>query len=431
MDRLNYFNPYVSKNDYHEDQLTRAYLVLLKHSSHAFFTFIEYVRSMHKPKDTEKPISILDFLESGWVIETQKSNPKIDTNYLLSILITDEHITTQDERIQSSERNARYDGVIVFDKNLTMVIENKPRSGDIWIEQLNPALKNRSGDTIVYEEPVILAWKEILKQLNHLTTVQTISGNEKLMIEDFLSYIDQSFPFLNPYDKFHQCKGNYELLNRRIANLLKSISLDESKVKYHKGWGYYIQTPYDQITKIGLILFQKEGEWWLELSLFFGATQKQAISFYKSEPDISRLNENNGMWKAFPNFHVSFMTSNLVWFQSEDSVHYLQFWRNNINKIEQQKKENVSNYLQWLVKEKVIKITKAEEERLEEKFYKTAMQNLNICPEFGLTYTITSNDAEQDDKNGNLKFDLAEKIREGLNVVGLDGNKILKDTQKK
>ena len=193
MNRLNYFNPYDSKAGSHEDQLTRAYFVLLKHSSHAFFTFIEYGRSKHKISGKEKPITIIDFLEQGWDFETQKGNPVINTNYLLSILITDSQIETTDSSVQSSERNARYDGIITFGSNLTMVIENKPRSGNVWFGQLNPSRQNLAEGTIVYSNPIVLEWKEIIKQLNHLLSVPTISGYEKIMIEDFLSYVDDSF----------------------------------------------------------------------------------------------------------------------------------------------------------------------------------------------------------------------------------------------
>jgi hypothetical protein len=57
------------------------------------------------------------------------------------------------------------------------------------------------------------------------------------MIEDFLSFVDDSFPFLNPFDSLHQCKRNPELLDRRIYNLLKSLlqdERDESKIGYHR-----------------------------------------------------------------------------------------------------------------------------------------------------------------------------------------------------
>ena len=196
MDRLNYFNPYQSKGDSHEDQLTRAYLVVLKHSSHVFFTFFEYCRSKHSIKENEKAISIIDLLENGWDIETQKGNPSINTNWLLSILITDSSIKGGDG-IQSSERNARYDGIITFGNELTIVIENKPRSGNVWFEQLNPSRQNLSEETKIFGQPLVLEWKEIIKQLNQLLSIPTLSGYEKIMIDDFLSFIDEKFPRTN------------------------------------------------------------------------------------------------------------------------------------------------------------------------------------------------------------------------------------------
>ena len=69
---------------------------------------------------------------------------------------------------------------------------------------------------------------------------------------------------------------------------------------------------------------------------------------------------------------------------------------------------------------------KSAEERLNEKFYETKMPNLNICPGLGIIFTFNSSDAEELDKSGKLKFLLAEKIKEGLKVVGLDGKEILK-----
>jgi len=423
MDRLNYFNPYQSKDGYHEDQLTRSYLVLLKHSSHAFFTFMEYCRSKHITLSIEKPITILDFLEQGWEIETQRGNPNINTNYLLSILITDSLVETNEANVESSARNARYDGIITFGNNLTMVIENKPRSNNIWFEQLNPSKQNLAENTIVFSSPAVLEWKEIIKHLNLLLTGKTILGYEKIMIEDFISFVDENFPYLNAYDSFHQCKGNNELLNRRIHNLLKSITIDENNVKYHRGWGFYIETPYESIRKIGLILGQNEKEWWLELSLYFGDTQTQAISFYNKKPSI---NELINKWDFYPNFHVSFMQTNLVWFNSNDFNTYLNYWNDNVIKIGQQKRSEVSNYLDELVKNGVINLKTDDEKKLNDKFFVTTMQNLNICPGFGFIYNMSSSEAEQCDRKGELKNHLTQKIKECLNIVGIDGNDLLK-----
>jgi hypothetical protein len=430
MDRLNYFNPYDSKAGSHEDQLTRAYLVLLKHSSHALFTFVDYARCNQQTSGDEQPISIVELLDQDWDFETQKGNPVIDTNFLLSVLITDEQLKTDDSNVKPSERNARYDGVITFGKSLTIIIENKPRSSNVWPDQLNPSRQNLADDktTTVYRHPIVLEWKEIIKQLNHLLHLPTISGCEKIMIEDFRSFVNDNFPFLNPFDSLHQCKRIPEFLDQRINNLLKSLlqdERDESKIGYHRGGGYFIQTPYPQIGRICLSHNEQENDLVLTLGLYFGDTQRAAIAFYKSDPNISHLQGTK--WDAAPNFHVAYRSSGLMGFESENSEHYLQFWKDNVDKIRQQKRAEVPKFLKSLADQKVLSMTKEAGEKLEEKFYNTKMPSLNICPGFRLHFPIPNAEAlDKDGKDGKLKFILAEKIREGLKIIGLNGDDFLK-----
>ena len=239
---------------------------MLKHSGHAFFTFIDYARCNHKTSGDEKPISIVELLDQDWDFETQKGNPVIDTNYLLSVLITDEQLKTVDSNVKPSKRNARYDGVITFGKSLTIIIENKPRSSNVWFDQLNPSRQNLADYMVVYDHP--------------------------------------------------------------------------------------------------------------------------------------------------------------IGFESENSEHYLQFWKDNVDKIRQQKRAEVPKFLKSLADQNVLSMTKEAGEKLEERFYNTKMPSLNICPGFRLQFPIPN--AEALDKDGKLKFILAEKIKGGLKVVGLDGSEILK-----
>jgi hypothetical protein len=117
-----------------------------------------------------------------------------------------------------------------------------------------------------------------------------------------------------------------------------------------------------------------------------------------------------------------------VWFPTNEDrrEYYLEFWKKNVEKIRQQKKADVPKFVKWLVSEKVISFPKEVEEQLDEKFYKTAMSNLNMCPEFGVLYGFNSSEAEALDKNGKLKIAIVEKIKEGLKVVELDGKEFLK-----
>jgi hypothetical protein len=120
------------------------------------------------------------------------------------------------------------------------------------------------------------------------------------------------------------------------------------------------------------------------------------------------------------------MTSHLVWFESEDDERYLNFWKGHVEIICQQKRGDLPNFFKRLADEQIINMTKEMEEKLKLKFYDTAMKTLNICPGFGFIFKINILEAEELDKSGKLKFLLAEKIKEGLKVVGLDGKEVLK-----
>jgi len=73
------------------------------------------------------------------------------------------------------------------------------------------------------------------------------------------------------------------------------------------------------------------------------------------------------------------------------------------------------------------KVSEEVEEKLKKVFYDTAMQTLNICPGFAIDFTFNISEAEELDKSGKLKFTLAEKIKEGLEVVRRDGREFLKN----
>jgi hypothetical protein len=422
MNRLNYFNNYQSKSEYHEDQLTRSYLVLLRHSFHCFSLFFDYVRKKHILTDFESPLALTDLITSGWTFATQKGNPRISTNFLLSIVITDTAFESKNQEVEKSERSAVYDGIISFGSELTMIIENKPRSENVWFGQLSPSLSNLSEETNIYTNAVVLEWKEIIKHLNSVLTLETLSGYDRIMIEDFLEFIDDKFPFLNPFDSFHLCKGNVELLNRRVFNILKEIAIDENLVQYHKNWGHYIKTSFKQIQQVGLIIGTDEKTWWLELSLYFGDSQIQAQSFYRSNPDFSKL--KTGYYR--PNFHVSFASSNLVWFHSPDKKKFVDFWVKNVSEIYQHSKKDIPTFLKKLEKNKVIQIDSVTDENLKKKFYDTEMQTLNICPGIGVVFEFDSITAEKLDLNGEFVKTLKDKIQEGLSIINIDSSLLIK-----
>src|SRR6266478_2883306 len=106
MDRLNYFNPYQSKGQWYEDQLTRAFLVVVKMVPLALSGFLDLIREKQITAKSDRPISSFsDLLTYDFTPYTQRRSVPLATGRLISVAITDEGFVAKDP-IKESERNA-------------------------------------------------------------------------------------------------------------------------------------------------------------------------------------------------------------------------------------------------------------------------------------------------------------------------------------
>ncbi len=429
MSYLNYFEPYISKIARHEDQLTRAFLIVLRYSPLALFIFYDYMRSSLLGLARNEYISV-EIPETSQIkgsnirFWTQTGNLE-NARQFVSVLITDERIEISSD-IKNSNRGAIYDGIISFSDELTLIIENKPKSENVWKEQLNPNLSKwidehkEHMDTTpqLVKVPAILEWKEIIKKLNEILLIDAVGGAEGLIISDFLDFINRNFPSLNPYDNLTLCKNNRELIEKRVKNILMSVSTEEALVDYHKGWTYYIKSDLPDIAKVGIeIGFDQDKLKGLWLSLYFGDTSSQAKSFYNRKIDYSKIEHliNEG-WKCDPNFHLSHIRLGLVWLKTpEGSMQdYYSFWKENVNRIDQYGKEEIRTLLSELDRLKLI-ILKNDE--LDTQIFKTNRDRINVCPGLGLSYEYPAEKAKALDSMDNLIDDIKERIREGLGIL--------------
>src|SRR5688572_16919839 len=112
MNHLNYFFPYDRKNNDHEDQLTRAFLVLVRHVSLAEALFIDLVRAAQIGRCAITPLAPLAMLGRGpSTVDSQVSSIPESTDHLISVLLTDEKWHPK-APIEISPRVARYDGLV-------------------------------------------------------------------------------------------------------------------------------------------------------------------------------------------------------------------------------------------------------------------------------------------------------------------------------
>lgn len=428
MERLNYCNTYKQKNINNEDNLTRLFFVLMRFSSHAAnlfyeYCFSEYINSLEDTYNSELP-EFKNLFNKDVKIFCQKGNPVINSEFLLSVLITNEKLNYFPKASKREEGiSAVYDGLIQCGNELTLIIENKPSSRDVRSEQLSPGRENLDPATRIIENVVVLEWKEILKRLNRMAQNNSLPDFETMMINDFIDFIDEHFGILNPYDKYDLCRNNEMLLRKRSQNILASIVKDDKKelVSEHKGWGASIDISceFNEIREIGLIAHPKPNDrsWELELAVLFGQTGGQAKNLYLNKINLNYFDKTN--WLIEAGFFISSVNSVFkVFYKSANLNNYVDYWYKNLNKIKSVPKDSVKSLIMELEQKGIIINGKDEQETMENKFFAKDYKLAYISPGINLKYIISDKDAIDMDSKNEIQGFLKKKIYEAFNLIG-------------
>ncbi len=425
MERLNYFEPYKSKGAHEEDQLTRAFFVLLKYSLATNYLFYDLIISRLKNAQIDQDIPVfssLDFSTISLRTQSKGISEAMVGNKLVSVLITNEDVELNTE-IKRVDREAVYDGVISLGTDLTVLVENKLETKGVRAKQLCPGAEDVPEEVEIIQWPVVIKWSQIIKSLHSLLEVENLNGPEKLLIEDFLNFVDDHFIYLNPYDKFHYCKGNFRLLNRRIKNILSLIAKDEQNVDYHRNWkAFFIRTSLKPLKMIGLRLnFSEEGWRSLNLSCHFGDTLGQAKAFYKQAKDFAVVEKlKNKGWMYKPNFHIGHIQSNIVWLKTPEGNEqkYFEYWKESLDKLRIYHQAELMELLDQLEGEGVIFIDDKGRQDIQKEIIEPNRNIFSLRPGFSLIYKFSPDEATELDRKNLMEKEIIEKISEALGLIG-------------
>lgn len=427
MGHLNYFEPFNHKDARHEDQLTRAFLTVLRYSPITLLATYDLVRHSISYAAAKEgivvdmpPIADLDL--AHLTIETQRGSlPEVSE--FVSVLISNDRAPLNLD-VAPTERRAVYDGIISFGQSLALVIENKPRVEKVWVGQLSPSSKDVPTESKVLPLAAHVSWRDVVLLVTKLMQQDAIGGAERLMLHDLLEFINANFPYLNPFESLSLCKNNPELIQMRIESLLKEVVNFEDQVKYHRGWAWYISVEdVPGIQRIGLML-EKPGtpDWHLKLFLGFADTVNQARSFFDRDVQVELIEVlRKGKWVADGNFHLSYMQQHLSWYSTDDSrvADYLRYWSMNSDDIGQYSSWEIEGFLEKLFAESVIRDEPQQRIELKDKLFSTNRKTVNVGPGFVLAYNWSKEQAEQLDQMGQLSKDIARKIRDGFQIIGV------------
>lgn len=416
MDHLNIFNPYENKPLNHEDQLTRALLILVKNSKPVELTFTDMIiEQMVKAGCKSIPKRLTEGTAGLDVVKTQiwsstKNELTAVSGRLVSVLITDKKLEAN-HRVERTERVAVYDAIIHYKPDWIFVVENKPDHRNVWVDQMSAAF-NESFE--VEPQPIILSWQDIITRISTIKENALLQGAEASLADDFLDFVADQFPELNPYDRLGLCKDNPYLLDRRCQSLMEDSKL--GPVDYHRGWHYYIELTDGAAKEIALYPHTlSDGKWEIRLALYPGDTINQARHFYSHlKLDKVLLLPDVG-WQPRPNFHFAFRSSNLVWTAVTCPFKaYLEFWIKQVkaNALGQVQRKDWDQLFRTLGEAGML--SDQDDVQVREKIVDTRMDRINVCPGVEFLFRWSQVDAIDLDSKGAFLPSFVRRVKECL-----------------
>ncbi len=371
MDRSNLFNPFESRSRQHEDRLTWAFLVALKYDPFLQNFLRELVES-------RLPLEHREY-SSSWEparVSTQTKWIESTTNFLVSVLLTDltdAHIQ-EEIRVEWSDREPRYDGVIEYPNGLTLVVENKPAHGDVREEQLSPSRDSLLGDVndvTLHGSAICLEWSEVLEGVLKYTDSRIAPFSNREIARDFLSFVEEVHPGLTPYRTFKLCGERPEALQRRKSLLLDDLAkkIDKADVE-SQDW--YLFRP----GKIAERVMIQIESWKLKVVLAPADTVSQARRFYDAVDKTAFLSLKE--WKVEPNLHFSFVSKHLIWAGTDwETCEYLDYFSDKSSYGQMDRDDLLPLAEQW---EREGLIRSEDRDKIKGQFSNTKRRNLNVVP---------------------------------------------------
>jgi hypothetical protein len=427
MNHLNFFHPYERKKSWHEDALTRAFLVVLKYVPMAQTMFLDMVRQAQIARGSKYVLPPVSAAGSRFTGEPETQVAKLnalDEGVLISVLLSGDPWNRDLEVQWDDERKAVYDGVLYCGDDYILTIENKPEADSYSGHQLHPATSSCPSGAGIQVDPcyVNLTWKDILRRLSTLEQDGLVSSVSLQLLNDFLEFIDSTerLAMLNPFDEFSLCKDRIGLLMKRCRAVMTRIA---GEVFPHRGWRDHMR--FDGIARrVGLYpvrLTEDKADWVIETALHPADTVAQARTFYQDlDPATLHQLVDHG-WHVRPRLHFSHINKNLVWttIDVEELDRYIAYWRDHPDEIGRVYRGD-DDFAAFSGKMLTLGFMDHEEdgETFAKNFPQTQRQFLNVCPGVEFKYQWTARDACELDSKEQFVANVRKKLQAAFNTWG-------------
>ncbi len=339
-DALNFFEPFERLPPNHENQLSRALLLVLRLSPIGHESWL--ARAAPGRRLHELPIAVFNTQRRA----VREESGAEDQVPVISVFLAPNQPLGEDVIVRESDRLQVLDAVIEYGDALVMVIENKvAEASDAQARELNIT---GSGAVIAPgQERQVVTWPEVIGDVTGIVERALAAGAERAVLEDFLAYVEDHFAELGPYRTLGLAKGNDFRTRRRLRALLGEAAARDARIDK---WGPTVELPELPGTASRAYLFPVDGG--IELSVYPADTLSQARAFYTRPAAVAALLSLaiDPDWKVMPNFHFGHMEGGYAWTMTKAPVErYIALWQEKIGETGAVKREEWDDYWAWLI----------------------------------------------------------------------------------
>ncbi|MGV8931955.1 MAG: hypothetical protein ACOH1R_07595 [Luteimonas sp.] len=398
---LNFFVPFEAAAAWHENQLTRALLVVLRYSPIAHQAWLQLVSPGRSLQDLPKA----EFATQRQRIVTGHSEVA-DGNAIqgISVWLAPDAASISTP-IEESDRQQVLDAIVSYGSDLVVVIENKIS----WCGHTRQPLRiNLHGAPVKFEaQPRSVQWQTVLAMLSDLVERDLVYGAERMVIADFLDLVEEYFPHIGPYSKLARCGSNPFRVARRLDAVQGLVvGVDEGKAQ---GWRDIAGTPKIFMAWLGLGSEPAT----VSLRMYPADTLGQARAFFSDPSSVDAvLALRSEGWRVRPNFHWGFMAAGYAWSETQLPVgEYCAYWIERISDTRELARSDWNTYWAQLEADRIV--DSSAKESFDQEFTASQRQKTHPRPGLFCEYTWQLAEAARMDE-GDL---LVEAVRARINQM--------------
>ncbi len=221
---LNVFEPYRELGRTHEDQLTRAAMIVLRLVPLARETLL---RAIGERSQSELPECTVD-MQASYIVEASEESAasgEVHRERLVSVFLTPDTEPQEPAReVVDTDRGQRFDGVLRFDPELVVLVESKvcPR----WARRNGHRVAelNLGSARFAQRRTCVLRWHDLLESWWRLVELGLLAPAERALVQDLLGYAHHDFAHLLPFGSLRRVGADPVRRKWRLRTLLRDAS---------------------------------------------------------------------------------------------------------------------------------------------------------------------------------------------------------------